>query len=113
MSNLDARLRSRVRTEISRLHNRLGTTMYITRDQVERSHWQTASPWCAEARTQLIVNLDADSIVTEGEDAALWLDPTRIHLFDPVTGANLTHRHPRARPGSWPPQRDDWPTDRV
>jgi multiple sugar transport system ATP-binding protein len=44
-------------------------------------------------RTQLVVQLDADSPVTEGEDADLWLDPTRMHLFDPASGANLTHGH--------------------
>ena len=44
-------------------------------------------------RTQLVVQLDADSPVTEGEDADLWLDPTRMHLFDPASGANLTYGH--------------------
>lgn len=36
LSNLDAKLRVQMRTEISRLHSRLGTTMiYVTHDQVE------------------------------------------------------------------------------
>jgi multiple sugar transport system ATP-binding protein len=36
LSNLDAKLRVQMRTEIGRLHNRLGTTMiYVTHDQVE------------------------------------------------------------------------------
>lgn len=36
LSNLDAKLRVQMRTEISRLHQRLGTTMiYVTHDQVE------------------------------------------------------------------------------
>jgi multiple sugar transport system ATP-binding protein len=36
LSNLDAKLRGQVRTEISRLQNRLGiTTVYVTHDQVE------------------------------------------------------------------------------
>ncbi len=36
LSNLDAKLRVQMRTEISRLHNRLETTMvYVTHDQVE------------------------------------------------------------------------------
>jgi multiple sugar transport system ATP-binding protein len=46
-----------------------------------------------QTRTQLVVQLDADSPVTEGEDADLWLDPTRMQLFDPASGANLTHGH--------------------
>jgi multiple sugar transport system ATP-binding protein len=36
LSNLDAKLRNSVRTEIARLHRQLGTTMiYVTHDQVE------------------------------------------------------------------------------
>ncbi|AER56224.1 sugar ABC transporter ATP-binding protein [Pseudoxanthomonas spadix BD-a59] len=36
LSNLDAKLRTSVRTEIARLHRQLGTTMiYVTHDQVE------------------------------------------------------------------------------
>ena len=36
LSNLDAKLRGQVRTEISRLQNRLGiTTVYVTHDQIE------------------------------------------------------------------------------
>ena len=36
LSNLDAKLRVQMRTEISKLHTRLGATMvYVTHDQVE------------------------------------------------------------------------------
>jgi len=36
LSNLDAKMRVQMRTEISRLHHRLGATMiYVTHDQVE------------------------------------------------------------------------------
>ena len=36
LSNLDAKLRVQLRTEISRIHERLGTTtIYVTHDQVE------------------------------------------------------------------------------
>jgi multiple sugar transport system ATP-binding protein len=38
-----------------------------------------------------VVTLDAESRVTEGADAELWLDPSRMHLFDPGSGDNLTH----------------------
>jgi hypothetical protein len=37
-----------------------------------------------------VVTLDANSQLTEGADAHLWLDPTRIFVFDPVSGQNLT-----------------------
>jgi multiple sugar transport system ATP-binding protein len=43
-----------------------------------------------QIRTQLVVALDAESRLTEGSDAELWLDPTRMHLFDPSSGENLT-----------------------
>jgi multiple sugar transport system ATP-binding protein len=44
-----------------------------------------------QLRTQLVITLDADTRVAEGTDAELWLDPTRMHLFDPESGENLTH----------------------
>ena len=44
-----------------------------------------------QIRTQLVVTLDAESRISEGEDADLWLDPSRMHLFDPASGENLTH----------------------
>ncbi len=44
-----------------------------------------------QMRTQLVISLDADSRIAEGEDADLWLDPSRMHLFDPESGENLTH----------------------
>jgi multiple sugar transport system ATP-binding protein len=44
-----------------------------------------------QIRTQLVVTLDPESRVKEGEEAELWLDPSRMHLFDPATGENLTH----------------------
>jgi hypothetical protein len=44
-------------------------------------------------RTQLVVTLDAETRLSEGQQAELWLDPTHMRLFDPETGNNLTHRH--------------------
>ena len=44
-----------------------------------------------QLRTQLVVTLDAESRVAEGSEAELWLDPSRMHLFDPESGENLTH----------------------
>jgi multiple sugar transport system ATP-binding protein len=41
-------------------------------------------------RTQLVVALDANSQITKGEEAEIWLDPEQIHLFDPASGQNLT-----------------------
>jgi multiple sugar transport system ATP-binding protein len=44
-----------------------------------------------QIRTQLVVTLDADSRVVEGQEADLWLDTSHMHLFDPESGENLTH----------------------
>ena len=41
-------------------------------------------------RTQLVVSLDGASRVAEGDDAEIWVNTSKIHLFDPVTGENLT-----------------------
>jgi len=41
-------------------------------------------------RTQLVIGLDANSHITKGEDAEIWVDSSEVHLFDPATGENLT-----------------------
>ncbi|WP_205471350.1 ABC transporter ATP-binding protein [Nocardioides sp. SYSU D00038] len=41
-------------------------------------------------RTQLVVSLDGSSTVAEGDEAEIWVDTTKMHLFDPSTGENLT-----------------------
>ena len=43
-----------------------------------------------QMRTQMCVELDPMSRVRDGDTATLWLDPSRIHLFDPASGDNLT-----------------------
>jgi multiple sugar transport system ATP-binding protein len=44
------------------------------------------------SRTQLVVSLDANSRVSEGERAQLFMNTGGMHLFDPATGANLTQK---------------------
>ena len=41
-------------------------------------------------RTQLVVRLSPDSKIRRGDEAELWFDPARMHLFDPASGENLT-----------------------
>jgi multiple sugar transport system ATP-binding protein len=41
-------------------------------------------------RTQLVVSLDGTSKIAEGDDAEIWVDTSKMHLFDPSTGENLT-----------------------
>ncbi len=40
--------------------------------------------------TQLVVSLDSESRVSAGEEAEIYVDSTKMHLFDPATGDNLT-----------------------
>ena len=39
---------------------------------------------------RIVARLDPASKVQEGEEAELWVDATRLHLFDPSDGRNLT-----------------------
>jgi multiple sugar transport system ATP-binding protein len=41
-------------------------------------------------RTQLVASLDTASRIKDGDTAELWFDATKMHLFDPATGENLT-----------------------
>lgn len=41
-------------------------------------------------RTQLIVALNSESRVRDGDKATLWFDPARVMVFDPESGENLT-----------------------
>ncbi len=47
-----------------------------------------------QVRTQMCVELDPMSRVRDGDTATLWLDPSRMHLFDPASGENLTEGRP-------------------
>ncbi|TDD92107.1 ABC transporter ATP-binding protein [Actinomadura rubrisoli] len=48
-----------------------------------------------QLRTQAVVALDAGSLITPGLEAELWIDTSRIHIFDPATGDNLTRDEDR------------------
>ncbi|AYY14348.1 sn-glycerol-3-phosphate ABC transporter ATP-binding protein UgpC [Actinobacteria bacterium YIM 96077] len=43
-------------------------------------------------RTQLVVGLDTASQIAENSTASLWLDLRQVHVFDPVSGFNMTAR---------------------
>lgn len=47
-------------------------------------------------RTQLVISLDGSSKITGGSTAEIWLDASKLHLFDPATGENLTVDHEHA-----------------
>ncbi len=70
LSNLDAKLRQSTRTEIARLHQRLGATMvYVTHDQVE-----------AMTPGQRIVVLDAGRIQQIDTPMALYERPANLFV---------------------------------
>ncbi len=48
-------------------------------------------------RTQLVVALDSESRIRDGDTATLWFDPAKLLVFDPETGENLTFDADRAR----------------
>ncbi|UMG94978.1 hypothetical protein MF408_14840 [Nocardioides sp. TF02-7] len=37
-----------------------------------------------------MISLDGASQIREGENAEIWVDSSKMHLFDPATGENLT-----------------------
>jgi multiple sugar transport system ATP-binding protein len=41
-------------------------------------------------RTQLVVSLDSSSRIASGEEATIYVDSSKMHLFDPETTENLT-----------------------
>ena len=41
-------------------------------------------------RTQLVINLDGASRIQAGDRAKIWMDTSKMHLFDPETQDNLT-----------------------
>ncbi|HET6666234.1 MAG TPA: sn-glycerol-3-phosphate ABC transporter ATP-binding protein UgpC [Marmoricola sp.] len=43
-----------------------------------------------QLRTQLVISLDGASKVREGDEAEIWVNTSKIHLFDPTSGENLT-----------------------
>ena len=36
-------------------------------------------------RTQLVISLDGASRIKEGDEAEIWVDADKMHLFDPAT----------------------------
>jgi multiple sugar transport system ATP-binding protein len=41
-------------------------------------------------RTQLVITLDGSSDVRGGDRVEIWMDASKVHLFDPATTENLT-----------------------
>ncbi|MGH3330469.1 MAG: ABC transporter ATP-binding protein [Nocardioidaceae bacterium] len=43
-----------------------------------------------QLRTQLVASLSASSRISEGDEAEIFVDARKMHLFDPESGENLT-----------------------
>jgi multiple sugar transport system ATP-binding protein len=70
LSNLDAKLRTQMRAEIRRLHNRLGvTSIYVTHDQVE-----------AMTLADRIVVMNEGAIEQVGTPMELFMNPANIFV---------------------------------
>ena len=44
-----------------------------------------------QMRTQLVISLDAQSRIRDGSVTDLWFDTSKVHVFDPATGDNITN----------------------
>jgi iron(III) transport system ATP-binding protein len=79
LSNLDAKLRRRVRAEIRELQQRLGlTVVYVTHDQEE-----------ALAVSDRIIVMDNSVIAQQGTPAELYREPASRFVADFIGDANL------------------------
>src|SRR5690349_5350313 len=79
LSNLDAKLRERMRVELKQLQKRLGvTTVYVTHDQTE-----------ALALSDRIIVMEAGRIVQQGDGREIYRHPRSRFVVDFVGHANL------------------------
>jgi ABC-type Fe3+/spermidine/putrescine transport system ATPase subunit len=79
LSNLDAKLRERMRVELKQLQKRLGVTaVYVTHDQAE-----------ALALSDRIIVMDGGRIVQEGDGREIYRNPRSRFVVDFVGNANL------------------------
>jgi multiple sugar transport system ATP-binding protein len=70
-----------------------GYIPYDAPAEVESQLVELAKELDSEAlRTQIIVALDSASRIQDGEEAELHVDSSRMHLFEPASGDNLTLR---------------------
>ncbi|HKT83283.1 MAG TPA: sn-glycerol-3-phosphate ABC transporter ATP-binding protein UgpC [Solirubrobacterales bacterium] len=51
---------------------------------------ETGAANISEGQEQIVARLDASSRVRRGDEVELWADTSKLHLFDPESGANLS-----------------------
>ena len=90
LSNLDAKLREKVRLEIRELQRRLGiTTLYVTHDQAE-----------ALAISDRIVVMNGGRIEQIGDPASIYRSPRSAFVADFLGAANIVEG--QRLPTAWP-----------
>ena len=89
LSNLDAKLRVHMRTELAELHKRLGTTfIYVTHDQVE-----------AMTMSDRVAMMDAGRILQLGTPAELYHAPADVKVATFVGSPTINLIPARVGPG--------------
>jgi multiple sugar transport system ATP-binding protein len=79
-----------MRTEIKKLHQRLGSTIvYVTHDQIEAMTMATRIAGLKEIMTRL----PASSTVRSGEARTFDVDLSKVILFDAESGVALKHHN--------------------
>jgi len=51
---------------------------------------ETGAANISEGQEQIVARLDASSRVRRGDEVELWADTSKLHLFDPESGVNLS-----------------------
>ena len=59
---------------------------------------ETGAAELREGQEQIVARLDPTSKVKRGEEAELWVDTAKLHLFDPESGESLRASRPTAAP---------------
>lgn len=92
LSNLDARLRERMRGELTAIQRRLGvTTLFVTHDQIE-----------ALSMSDRIAVMDAGKIIQEGTPEEIYHEPANEFVASFIGSTNLfmgTYRSAAREPG--------------
>lgn len=92
LSNLDARLRERMRGELTAIQRRLGvTTLFVTHDQIE-----------ALSMSDRIAVMDGGKIIQEGTPEEIYHEPTNEFVASFIGSTNLflgTHLSGPSQPG--------------
>ncbi|GLW92639.1 ABC transporter ATP-binding protein [Actinokineospora globicatena] len=52
---------------------------------------ESGSAEMTDGGAQIVARLSAASSIKEGDEAEVWFDPDKLHLFDPSDGRTLTH----------------------